>query len=186
MQANTGAAALSCDAAAVQPNAVLPHRLAALIPCAARRIQFGGGGIFGACKNIDISEINGYVTVRGQREGWQRGTGAGQAGQLCRSCGLLPALPMLQRVVQTFLVAEAASLCRPSYLIIPAACAVLPHCRCEAMWARWRPTAGCCGLHASLCSWRRRARTGGRGWLEFGIDAGSQAAWAVARCLTCL
>ncbi len=27
-------------------------------------IQFGGGGIFGACKNIDISEINGYVTVR--------------------------------------------------------------------------------------------------------------------------
>ncbi|PSC68967.1 hypothetical protein C2E20_7463 [Micractinium conductrix] len=29
-------------------------------------IQFGGGGIFGACKNIDISEINGFVTVRGE------------------------------------------------------------------------------------------------------------------------
>ncbi|KAL4421597.1 hypothetical protein ABPG75_010888 [Micractinium tetrahymenae] len=29
-------------------------------------IQFGGGGIFGACKNIDISEINGFVTIRGE------------------------------------------------------------------------------------------------------------------------
>ncbi|KAI3429707.1 hypothetical protein D9Q98_005792 [Chlorella vulgaris] len=29
-------------------------------------INFGGGGIFGACKNIDISEINGYVTLRGE------------------------------------------------------------------------------------------------------------------------
>lgn len=46
-------------------------------PCGARRaaprpashprsIQFGGAGIFGACKNIDISEINGFVTVRGE------------------------------------------------------------------------------------------------------------------------
>ena len=33
-----------------------------LLPCF-YSIQFGGGGIFGACKNIDISEINGYVTV---------------------------------------------------------------------------------------------------------------------------
>lgn len=29
-------------------------------------IQFGGGGIFGACKNIDISEINGFLTIRGE------------------------------------------------------------------------------------------------------------------------
>ncbi|KAL4450201.1 hypothetical protein ABPG77_010870 [Micractinium sp. CCAP 211/92] len=29
-------------------------------------IQFGGAGIFGACKNIDISEINGFVTIRGE------------------------------------------------------------------------------------------------------------------------
>ena len=34
-------------------------------PSRARSIQFGGGGIFGACKNIDISEINGFVTVGG-------------------------------------------------------------------------------------------------------------------------
>lgn len=46
--------------------------------CAARRIQFGGGGIFGACKNIDISEINGYVTVRGNREGWRRAQAQGK------------------------------------------------------------------------------------------------------------
>jgi hypothetical protein len=29
-------------------------------------INFGGAGIFGACKNIDISEINGHVTLRGE------------------------------------------------------------------------------------------------------------------------
>ncbi|EFN59785.1 hypothetical protein CHLNCDRAFT_56574 [Chlorella variabilis] len=32
-------------------------------------INFGGGGIFGACKNIDISEINGFVTLRGEPGG---------------------------------------------------------------------------------------------------------------------
>lgn len=35
-------------------------------PCPCCSINFGGGGIFGACKNIDISEINGYVTLRGE------------------------------------------------------------------------------------------------------------------------
>lgn len=38
-----------------------PAALASPATCCS--IQFGGGGIFGACKNIDISEINGYVTV---------------------------------------------------------------------------------------------------------------------------
>lgn len=29
-------------------------------------INFGGGGIYGACRNIDISEIHGYATVRAE------------------------------------------------------------------------------------------------------------------------
>ena len=57
------AAPPAVSAACLTPSCLLP-------PCWSRRsINFGGGGIFGACKNIDISEINGFVTLRGEPGG---------------------------------------------------------------------------------------------------------------------
>ena len=55
-----GAAAISW-----QPTTTGPSH-PPLFPRLACSINFGGGGIFGACKNIDIAEINGHVTIRGE------------------------------------------------------------------------------------------------------------------------